>query len=209
MLPILRIIPVGGVLLAIMIVVLALSPPASLNPALTSAVLSARGALMQMGEHPEWRQFLILAATRRADELGRLRDLPDAPIGNDRKPAGKVAGLPVYRSDADPDDDTGSITDTPGGTIPIEIGEPSSTELPVTAPEETPPVIRTPEQLKVPNESRNKGVGHGRRARAQAKPKPAVTFNLFEILFGGQQAAPQTSASAQNAKPVTVRADPR
>ena len=47
MLPILRILPVGGVLLAIMILVLALNPPGGSHPSLTPNVAPARGALMR------------------------------------------------------------------------------------------------------------------------------------------------------------------
>jgi hypothetical protein len=42
MLPILRIVPVGGVLLAIMILALALDPPGGSHPALPAAMLPAR-----------------------------------------------------------------------------------------------------------------------------------------------------------------------
>ena len=192
-----------------MILVLALNPPGGLHPALTPAVLPARGALMQPGEHPEWRQFLILAAIRRADELNRLRDLPDTPVRSDSaqgagKLAGKVAGLPADRSDADPDDETGTINEMPSATIPIEIGETSSTELPVTAPEEKPPVIKTPERVKTPNESRMKGVHRSRRAKLLAKTDPAAQINPFEGLFGGSQTKPQSVGSAQASQPATA-----
>ncbi len=159
MLPILRIIPVGGVLLAIMILVLALSPPGGMNSALTPLALLARGPLLQLGDHPEWRQFLILSAVRRADELNRLRDLPD--------------------------DETGSITAT--ATIPIEIGEPSSVELPVTASREMPAAIKTPEQIKAPGEIRKKRAHRARRAKSVAAPNPAPKSDVFESIF-----APQT-----------------
>jgi hypothetical protein len=199
MLPILRIIPVGGVLLAILILVLALSPPGSPNPELAPAVLSARGALMQLSEHPEWRQFLILAATRRADELDSLRDLPDMPTRIDRsQDAGKLAGFPIDRSDADPDDETGSISEMPSATIPIEIGEPSSTELPVTAPEDKSPVIRAPERMKA---SQKKGVHHARRVKAPAKLEPTAQFDFFAALFGGPQAKPKPFGSAEVSQP--------
>ena len=192
-------------LLAIMILVLALSPPGGLNPALAPVNLSARGALIQLREHPEWRQFLILAATRRADELTRLRDLPDTPARSDRK----LAGLPVDRSDADPDDTTGTINEMPGVTIPIEIGEPSSTELPVTAPGDGPPVTRTPERLKIPRESRKKSVHRSRRAKSLAKTDPAPQSNTFEALFASPQTKPKSGGSAQASQPATARTAPQ
>lgn len=188
-----------------MIVVLALNPPDRSHASLPMAVLPARGAPMAMGEHPEWRQFLILAANRRADELGRLRDLPDTPADKGQT----LAGLPLNRSDADPDDETGSIADMPSATIPIDIGERSSTELPLTTPEEDPPALRTPERTKTPTGTRRTALRHIRRIRTPAKPEPAAAFNLFELLFGGLQATPQTSTSAQIAKPATARAEQR
>lgn len=209
MLPILRILPVGGVLLAILILVLALNPPGGLHPSLPPAIWSARGPLMHMDEHPEWRQFLILAATRRAYELSRLRDLADMPVRSDSaQDAGKFTGLPVERSDADPDDQTGSINEMPSVTIPIDIGETSSTELPMKAPEEIPPGIKTPERVRLPNESRKKSVQRSRRVTV-AKPESAAEFNFFETLFGDRQTKQPATGSAQNKKPATVRAGPQ
>src|SRR5271169_1047414 len=150
MLPILRILPVGGVLLAILIVVLALEPPGAQRPVLTPT----RGALIDASQHPEWRQFLIQAALRRGEELNRLLDLPGTPTHT--QDAGKVAGLPGSRSDTDPDDNpTGTISETPSVTIPVDIGETSLFELPVAVPDEKPPVIKAP-QRKAPRESRKK-----------------------------------------------------
>ena len=69
--------------------------------------------------------------------------------------------LPTDRSDADPDDETGTINEIPGVTMPIEIGETSSAELPVIKAEEKPPVITKPERAKPPNESRKKARAPG------------------------------------------------
>jgi hypothetical protein len=200
MLPILRILPVGGVLLAIMLLVLALNPPDGTHAQLTPSVVRMRGAMIARDEHPEWRQFLMLAAIRRADELNRLRELPDSPTPTDAAPAvPKVAGLPTERSDTDPeaDDQTGSIVQPPAATIPIDIGETSSTELPVATPEEQPPVIMTPQQLKSRNESRVKGVHHARRVRTPANSETPATVNLFGP-FPGEQKTRQRPTTGAN-----------
>jgi hypothetical protein len=203
MLPILRILPVGGVFLAIMILVLALSPPVGPRSVLSSAYIAARGALMQQEEHPEWRTFLILAATKRADELNRLRDLPDTPVQS-APDAGKFAGLPAARGDGDPDDTTGSIADIPVMNMPVEIGETSSTELPVATPEERQPAIRTPERVKTPRDSRTKATRRLRHVRAP-KPEPEAPFNLLEAIFG----KPPAAGSTQATKPAAARTEQR
>ena len=114
----------GGVLLAIFILFLALNPPDGPRSPLNTAIAPARGALVDVGHHPETRQFLIMAALKRADELGRLRDLPDtptraAPAAIEPAPAAptaeepKVAGLPADRIESDPEPDEPVATDTP------------------------------------------------------------------------------------------------
>jgi hypothetical protein len=198
MLPILRILPVGGVLLAIMLLVLALAGPPS---HLMLSMAPVRGALIDRKEHPEWPQFLILAAIRRADELSRLRDLPDTPAHAGIAPdAPKIAALPSGRSDPDPDDDddsTGSITQPPSATIPVEIGEPSAFELPVSAPEEKPPVV-SPRRVKSRNESRLIGPHRGRRVTTPAKTETPSLFSFFEAIFGGQKTTPSSNTNTAN-----------
>ena len=117
MLPILRILPVGGVLLAIFILFLALSPPDGSRSPLTRRWRRREARSFDGGHHPEMRQFLIIAALKRADELNRLRDLPDTPTRTaPAEPATiepapvapateepKVAGLPADRTESDPE----------------------------------------------------------------------------------------------------------
>ena len=198
MLPILRILPVGGVFLAIMILLLALGAPGGSRPSLTPAVMPARGALIQSGEHPEWRQFLILAATRRAVELNRLHELPGGP-------GRAVAGLPIDRGDADADIETGTIVETPSATIPVDIGETSSLELPVSNSEEKPPVLKTPKPQK---ESRNKGVPRAVRARAPVNREAAAQVNTFDSIFGGAPTQQPAIRSRQIRRPAAGSPQP-
>ena len=321
MLPILRIIPVGGVCLAVLILLLAISPPRQTREGAAPDMVLARGALIDRRQHPEWPQFLVQAAFRRADEILTLRDLPDTPTrvapvalppqrpviaalpvpqarsapddavvtapqavpaepaerqteqntasapappssasespvtrtaalpldvdavkpepsaapqpqtppapapADSAKPespmpapaaatrlaappakpetATKVAVLPIERpaTDPDPDDVTGSVDTVSGSTIPVDIGETSSTELPIVLPRERPPILSTRERS-------SRAVNHKRpmrHARAAAKPgikraaasnvQPASEVNLFESLFGSAATTgPSTSA---------------
>ncbi len=204
MLPILRILPVGGVFLAIMLLVLALNAPERMYAQLTPGVAPAGGALIAPDDHPEWRQFLMQAAIRRADELSRLRELPDTPARNEPvPPAPKIASVPIERGNTDPDvdDETGSILQLRPATIPIDIGEPSAFELPVAAPEEKPPVIKTPQRVKSHHESRLRGASHKRHAKARAKPDPYAQFDLFKAIFGDQKFTPPPTVGAKIASP--------
>lgn len=199
MLPIFRIIPVGGVFLAIVLLVLALGAPERMQAPLTSDLASVRGALIARAEHPEWRQFLMQAAIRRADELSRLRELPDTPARSEPAPPARTfASVPIGRgnTDQDIDDETGSILQPQPATIPIDIGEPSAFELPVAAPEEKPPVIKTPQRMKSHHESRIKGVSHKRHAKARVKPVPFAQFDLFKAIFGDPKFAPPATVGA-------------
>jgi hypothetical protein len=229
MLPILRIIPVGGVFFAILILVLALgAPDGSRSGKGRGAMLSARGPLQQFDEHPEWRQFLMQAALRRAEELNRLRELADEPPVE--KAADKatdkaqeqnvnVAVLPADRIDAEPEDLTGSISAAP--VLPVEIGETSSMELPNITHEEKPPAVKTPvaktqavktsavktpPRVKPKVDAKKKTARHARRPKPPAKPpEPA---NFFEAIFGAsatRQAS--TTTTTQPANQPAVRAE--
>jgi len=193
MLPILRILPVGGLLLAILILVLALSPPDGSRAPLTSAMVPSRGALLDRERQAEVRQFLIHAALKRADELNRLREIPDTPARSDNEQP-TVASLPGDRSEADPEEPT-SINEAPVVSIPVEIGEPSSAELPIAALEES--AAKKPEPAaKLQRETRRR-IHRIRRVRAPANPTPPRPFNFLEALFGGPQRQQPTYGGQQ------------
>lgn len=216
MLPILRILPVGGVLLAIFILVLALSPPDGPRAPLNTAMAPARGVLLDVGHHPETRQFLIRAALKRADELNRLRDLPDTPTrtapaepvaiepvpAEPAAEAPKIAGLPADRTEADPEPGEPAATEMPNVSIPVESGEVSAPELPA-APPETSSTDGKPEQVKEQAKPQQRDVRRRahRPRRAKAASVPQRPFNLFEALFGGAQYRyPQAPGSQQAAQ---------
>jgi hypothetical protein len=202
MLPILRILPVGGVLLAILILVLALIPPEGSRAPLSPEVVPTRSAFLDRDRRPEARQFLIHAALKRADELSRLRDLPDTPVRSDTEEP-KVAALPSDRSESDPDEPA-SINETPGVSIPVEVGEPSSSELPVT--EANAPATKSPEPAKREVRRRVHRVRYARPA------PPLRPFNFFEALFGGpqyQQAYANQQASQRYPQPTPTYGSPQ
>ena len=158
---------------------------------MTAAMAPARGALVDRERHPEVRQFLILAALKRASELSRLRDLPDSPVRTEDPPeAAKLAALPSDRGDAEPEE-IAPANETPAVSTPIEIGKPPSPEPPLTS-QEAAPAAKKPEAEKTSREIR-------RRAVHRARHKVAVTNGvprqptLFDYLFGGQQYQPNYS----------------
>jgi hypothetical protein len=193
MLPILRILPVGGVLLAILILVLALIPPDGSRTPMSSTIVPARGALVDRDHRPEVRQYLIHAALKRANELNRLRELPDTPARpEDSQP--RLAGLPTDPSDMDPQE-TGSINEAPVVSIPFEIREPPPIELHGMPTQDATQAVKLPEQAKLQREAR-------RRARPRNASRPTATaqerpFNFFDILFGRQSASITQQAGSQ------------
>ena len=168
-LPILRTTLLGSVFVTLALLAgFALHEPA--RPHLTHVVAPARGPLIETNEHPEWKQFLVQAAFRRADELERLRDLPASPMiieaaiepavieaenvdvtlapENADAPAAQVAALAPERDPEVMEDITASIDEKPAGMMPVEIGASSSAELPLTE-QEVLPQVRQPETLKL------------------------------------------------------------
>lgn len=210
-LPVFRTAFVGSVLIMLALLGGFLAP-APTPP--TRAVAPARGPLIDAADHPEWAQFIAQAAYRRAEEIGRLLDLPSTPTVMNVEPSAEtpppaqaqdaLASLPAAEPPAvsspqqDTNDVTGSIDETPGGAIPVEIGETSSTELPLRDRETLPPV-QPPASLKPPHESRRTAPAK-RSARARIRPQPSKPpaqpdEDIFTRLFGRPGGAPPATTS--------------
>lgn len=112
------------------------SPP-GVPARVVTAAFAPRGPLISADDHPEWRPFLVQAALRRADELAKLRDLPERNDPNGARL--RWVSLPTTAQDQAPADAVEVLNDIPSATLPMDIGEASSTELPVSPAEETPP----------------------------------------------------------------------
>jgi hypothetical protein len=202
---ILRLISVGGVSLAIAILVLAHSPPGGSHLHLTRNMMPARGPLIARADHPDRRQLLIKAALRRAGELTQLRQLPDTSLPSEitepdkssvdinepEKPSAEnvgtaleSAGVPPNRSDAESEDVTGTAAQSPEAVIPVGIGEASSTEL---------PVVRTPELSRSPNE--------GLKLTPESTKPAQEKENVKATLESDKLTEDTTKAASEPAKP--------
>ena len=145
---------------------------------------AARGALIEPANHPEWQQFLLLAAVRRAEELVRLRELPDRLPNEATAPAGgndgRLANVPPAPSDVVEDAVDDPVSPTTTGAIPVEIGAASSAELPVLRrPEDERPPALT---LKPARSSALAAKPKRKFRRARLPAKPAAS-NPFSALF--------------------------
>ncbi|MGB9259359.1 MAG: hypothetical protein WCB55_04245 [Pseudolabrys sp.] len=129
------------------------------------------------------RQFLLHAALKRADELNRLRDLPDTPTRSEvEDTTPKVAGLPSNRSDSDPEE-AATINETPVVSIPIEIGEPAAVELPAAAARDG---ARCQEgRAGKTATGTDRRVYRPRHTKVAAKPPQARQYTFFEMFFWG------------------------
>src|SRR5262252_6491714 len=83
MLRIIWILPGGCALLAIVILALSFRTLDRPHSQSVPNVARTRFAVIELGEHPEWRQFLVLSADRRANELNKLREMLDIKAAND------------------------------------------------------------------------------------------------------------------------------
>jgi hypothetical protein len=179
----------GGVLAILALLVGFVAPAPS---TLARPLPPARGPLIEADQHPEWKQFLVQAAYRRADELGQLRELPSAPtltpVATPTVPV-QVAELPPAHTDIDPEEVTGTIDDTAPGGMSIDIGEASATELPVQQLDLPMPIER-PETLKRNQSQLKTPARHvAKRKPAPVKPEP----DFLTRIFGGDSTAPATN----------------
>ncbi|HVZ54962.1 MAG TPA: hypothetical protein VG986_23555 [Pseudolabrys sp.] len=198
MLPILRIVPVGGVFLAILILVLALTPPDAARAPIAQRLVDARGALLNRDEHPEWRQLLIRAALRRADEINRLRELPDTPARTAPilPPASQTSSLtpatpepetqakPEPEARAKPDDQSEAVPE-PKAEDAVATAQPKA-PVPPTPPEPMQPVVAEPAEPTAPEPAKAEASGPAATshdeaaASAPAAPPPAAPVATTE-----------------------------
>jgi hypothetical protein len=174
MLPIRWIFSGGGALLAIAVLALAFTAPDRPRTRMPNAE-TVRSTFIELGERPEWRQFVILSAIqRRADELSRLRELPDTPVRTDDiSTAPEIAALVAHGNDPEEDDETEVNMQAPAAIVPADTGESLAIEFPVAAANETPSATKTLQQVKSHNHNRVKGVQHvRRRVRVLASGQP-------------------------------------
>lgn len=130
-----------------------------------------------------WPTAIVLhAALKRADELNRLRDLPDTPTRSEvEDTTPKVAGLPSNRSDSDPEE-AATINETPVVSIPIEIGETAAVELPAVVPQAQPqemaPAAKKAEPAKPQREPTAASIAHATPKSQRSRRRLASTLSL-------------------------------
>jgi hypothetical protein len=161
---------VGGVLLTILILVLALSPPDGSRAPLSGALATGRGVLADRDHQSEVRQFLLHAALKRADELNRLRDLPDTPTRSEvEDTTPKVAGRPSNRSDSDPEE-AATINETPV----VEL----LAVVPQAQPQEMAPAAKKAEPAKPQREPTAASIAHATPKSQRSRRRLASTLSL-------------------------------
>src|SRR6516165_3003894 len=147
MLRIIWILPGGCALLAIVILALSFRTLDRPHSQSMPNVPQARFAVIELGEHPEWRQFVALSADRRANELNRLRELLDIKGANDvASDTPIVAAQPADRSNSDLDD--GHVLSTQSRAT--DIGAPTAVQAPIATPDESHPTGIQEDKLAVP-----------------------------------------------------------
>src|SRR5215472_15537105 len=147
MLRIIWILPGGCALLAIVILALSFRTLDRPHSQSMPNVPQARFAVIELGEHPEWRQFLALSADRRANELNTSRELLDIKGANDvASDTPIVAAQPANRSNSDLDD--GHVLSTQSRAT--DTGGPTAVQAPIATPDENHPIGIQEDKLTVP-----------------------------------------------------------
>ena len=133
MLRIIWILPGGCALLAIVILALSFRTLDRPHSQSMPNVARTRFAVIELGEHPEWRQFLVLSADQRANELNRLRQILDIKEANDVVAATpKGLAQPTNRSDSDLDDSDVLSMQSPAA----DTGASTAIQVPIGTPDE-------------------------------------------------------------------------
>src|SRR5215471_16022379 len=83
MLRIIWILPGGCALLAIIILALSFGTLDRPHSQSMPNVARTRFAVIELGEHPEWRQFIVLSADQRTNDLNKLGEMLDIKGAND------------------------------------------------------------------------------------------------------------------------------
>src|SRR5262249_13282418 len=133
MLRIIWILPGGCTLLAIVILALSFRTLDRPHSQSMPNVARTRFAVIELGEHPEWRQFLVLSADQRANELNRLREILDIKGANDVASDAPIpAAQPANRNNSDLDESNALILQSRAA----DIGAPTPVQLPIATPDE-------------------------------------------------------------------------
>jgi len=98
------ILPGGCALLAIVILALSFRTLDRPHSQSMPNVARTRFAVIELGEHPEWRQFLVLSADQRANELNRLREILAIRANDVASDTPIVAAQPASRNNPDLDE---------------------------------------------------------------------------------------------------------
>ena len=205
-LPIFRTMLVGGVLVMLALLTGFVAPGPS---TMARPLLPARGPLIEAAQHPEWKQFLVQAAYRRAGELDELRRIPDTPIVMPappvievvppaiteavKEPAAQVASLPPTDAEEANEEITASIEEPPAGAMSVDIGEASATELPIQDLD-TPTPVQRPATLKR-DESRRPTPPRRQVKRAKPPAPAPAEPDFLTRLFGGSSTDRPVSAA--------------
>jgi hypothetical protein len=128
-------------LLAIVVLALAFRAPDRSHSQLMPKVTLMRVAMIELGEYPESRQFQILGANRRTNELNRLRESLDTR-DDAALAVPTVAHLPANRSDSGPehnDYETDLNLQSPAAPA-ADVSAPPSVQAPIATLDQKQPV---------------------------------------------------------------------